>query len=243
MKQLQEKSFIFDYCIYESWPLSFFRFWEDSHHDRFLVRCMTFNDCKGKHICDFSSDSGWGICIPPITCSGRTPPAGINQGEGTQPPSMLSPPGPGSVRLWRQSCLTPPPSPTLLARCEIANSHPNQTICPTRDCCHVLTEIAGQPGTDFSHRGERSTLYTVYNTLYKHLAGSFWVLRQNLQQVAPNQEKPHTTPLHSLIYSIYISVVSMHNAYNCLAKSKDKILKSISKLRLLAVFRIRIHMF
>jgi hypothetical protein len=32
-------------------------------------------------------------------------------------------------------------------------------------------------------------------------------LRQNLQQVAPNQEKPHTTPLHSLIYSIYISVV------------------------------------
>jgi hypothetical protein len=33
-------------------------------------------------------------------------------------------------------------------------------------------------------------------------------LRQNLQQVAPNQEKPHTTPLHSLIYSIYISVGS-----------------------------------
>jgi hypothetical protein len=32
-------------------------------------------------------------------------------------------------------------------------------------------------------------------------------LWQNLQQVAPNQEKPHTTPLHSLIYSIYISVV------------------------------------
>jgi hypothetical protein len=32
-------------------------------------------------------------------------------------------------------------------------------------------------------------------------------LRQNLQQVAPNQEKPHTTPLHYLIYSIYISVI------------------------------------
>jgi hypothetical protein len=43
--------------------------------------------------------------------------------------------------------------------------------------------------------------------MYKHLAGSFWVLRQNLQQVALNQEKPHTTPLHYLIYSIYISVV------------------------------------
>ncbi len=99
-----------------------------------------------------------------------------------------------------------PSHPTLLASCEIADNHPNQTICPTRDCWYVLTEIAGQPGTDFSHRGERSTLYTVYNTLYKHLAGSFWVLWQNLQQVALNQEKPHTTPLHSLIYSIYISV-------------------------------------
>jgi hypothetical protein len=35
-------------------------------------------------------------------------------------------------------------------------------------------------------------------------------LRQNLQQVAPNQEKPHTTPLHYLIYSIYISVGALH---------------------------------
>ncbi len=100
-----------------------------------------------------------------------------------------------------------PHSTTLLASWEIADSHPNQTICPTQDCWYVLTEIAGQPGTDFSHREERSTLYTVYNTLYKHLAGSFCVLRQNLQQVAPNQEKPHTTPLHYLIYSIYISVI------------------------------------
>jgi hypothetical protein len=31
------------------------------------------------------------------------------QGEGTQPPSLLSPPGPGSVTLWRQKCPTPPP--------------------------------------------------------------------------------------------------------------------------------------
>jgi hypothetical protein len=35
-------------------------------------------------------------------------------------------------------------------------------------------------------------------------------LQQNLQQVAPNQEKPHTTPLHYLIYSIYISVITRH---------------------------------
>jgi hypothetical protein len=43
-------------------------------------------------------------------------------------------------------------------------------------------------------------------TVQTFLADSFWVLRQNLQQVTPNQEKPHTTPFHYLIYSIYISV-------------------------------------
>jgi hypothetical protein len=58
-------------------------------------------------------------------------------------------------------------------------------------------------------KGVHCTQY-MYITLYKHLAGSFWVLWQNLQQVAPNQEKPHTTPLHSLIYSIYISVYLPH---------------------------------
>jgi hypothetical protein len=119
-----------------------------------------------------------------------------------QPPSLLSPPGPGSVRLCNAMETKLLHSPSLLA-----DRHPNQTICPTRNSCDVLTEIAGQSGSDFSHRGERSTLYTVYNTLDRHLAGSFWVLRQNLQQVAPNQEKPHTTPFHYLIYSIYISVV------------------------------------
>jgi hypothetical protein len=35
----------------------------------------------------------------------------------------------GCVTPWRQSCLTPPPSPSLLANWEIADRHPNQTIC------------------------------------------------------------------------------------------------------------------
>ncbi len=33
--------------------------------------------------------------------------------------------------------------------------------------------------------------------------------------MAPNQEKPHTTPLHSLIYSIYISVAWTDDDENC----------------------------
>ncbi len=56
--------------------------------------------------------------------------------------------------------------------------------------------------------GKRVRYPTQYNvhTLYKHLAGSFWVLRQNLQQVAPSKEKPHThsLPLPHLFY-LYIS--------------------------------------
>ncbi len=94
--------------------------------------------------------------------------ASATQGEGTQPPSMLSPPGLGSVLLCNamETKLpnSPSPPPTLLASCETADSHPNQTICPTRNCCHVLTEIAGQPGTVFSHRGGKE--YTVHIIQY-----------------------------------------------------------------------------
>ncbi len=84
------------------------------------------------------------------------------QGEGTQPPSLLSPPGPGSVRLCNAMERELPHSPSLLSSREIADRHPNQTICPTRHSCDVRTEIAGQSGSDFSHRGEKSTQYTVY---------------------------------------------------------------------------------
>ncbi len=40
----------------------------------------------------------------------------------------------------------------------------------------------------------------VDHTQYTHLAGLFWVLWQNLQPVAHNQERPHITPYLSLIY-------------------------------------------
>ncbi len=45
-------------------------------------------------------------------------------------------------------------------------------------------------------RGGNAYSYTVQT-----FSWLFWVLRQNLQQVAPYQEKPHNTPFHYLIYS------------------------------------------
>jgi hypothetical protein len=63
-------------------------------------------------------------------------------------------------------------------------------------------------------------------------------LRQNLQQVAPNQEKPHTTPFHYLIYSIYISVVNVHctiialgHHANCVTKFKEYVSVYFIQLR------------
>ncbi len=53
------------------------------------------------------------------------------KGKERNLPSLLSPRGPGNVScvtLWRELCRTPLPSPTVLASCEIADSHPNHTI-------------------------------------------------------------------------------------------------------------------
>jgi hypothetical protein len=91
---------------------------------------------------------------------------GRGRGEGTQTPSLLSPPGPGSVRLCNAMETELPHSPSLPPAsysCEIADSHPYQTICPTLNCCHVLTEIAGQPGSDFSHREKEYTIHSCTN--------------------------------------------------------------------------------
>jgi hypothetical protein len=61
-------------------------------------------------------------------------------------------------------------------------------------------------------------------------------LRQNLQQVAPNQEKPHTTPLHSLIYSIYISVPVLHPSaiLSDYTPQKDRKVKSVDRFCVLS---------
>jgi hypothetical protein len=53
-----------------------------------------------------------------------------------------------------------PPLPiTLLARCEIAESLPNQIFCFRLQCCQLLTEITSRSGTSFSCWREKSPLF------------------------------------------------------------------------------------
>ncbi len=114
----------------------------------------------------------------------------------------------GCVTLWRQSCLTPPPSPALLASWEIGDRHPNQTICPTRDSCHVLTEIASEPGTDFSHRGKEYTVHSIQYTVQTFS----WLLLSFAAESSASGPQSGKAPYHSLtlphLFYLYISGVA-----------------------------------
>jgi hypothetical protein len=71
-----------------------------------------------------------------------------------------------------------------------------------------MTEIAGQPGTDFSHRGERSTLYIVYNTLYSVQTFSWLLLSFAAESSASGPQSgkvPYHSPTLPHLFYLYIS--------------------------------------
>jgi hypothetical protein len=72
---------------------------------------------------------------------------GVYQGEGKQPSPLATWARQcklcNAIERVREICPTPPPSPNLLASCEIAYSLSNHTICHRR-------KLLANPGTNFS---------------------------------------------------------------------------------------------
>jgi hypothetical protein len=102
---------------------------------------------------------------------------------GNVTPSLLSLLGSGSVRLCYAMKTDLLNSPSLLA-------NPKYTFCPKRYCCKVLTTDRNNRTILHNFQTQGGNEYIVHSA---QLAGSFGVLRQNLQQVARNQGRPHTT--------------------------------------------------
>ncbi len=82
------------------------------------------------------------VCIKVSLASSHLGNTELKQRVGNATPlTALATGGPGSVRLCNAMETDLPNSPSLppppTASCEIADSHPNHTICHIRSCCQI----------------------------------------------------------------------------------------------------------
>jgi hypothetical protein len=140
------------------------------------------------------SGSGWtdpGLSQVRASCKWIT-----NKGRERYPPPCPSP-WTRQCNDMESDCPTPPLSPTVLAsvKCKTfsKSSLPQTLLLSTtdRNCRPIWHKFQPKGGKEYK---VHST-----HTQYTLLAGSFWVLWQNLPLVAHNLEKACTTHYHSLI--------------------------------------------